>query len=300
AAHLSPRAPFAALTDRLRAVAAEVTDLAAELHAAEDDLVDDPERLAEVQRRRQVLTALRRKYGEALSDVMAFATDARARLAELDSYESRAADLERRRALALAELAAAEAAVGDARRAQAPALATAVSAELPNLALEGATLDVEVDDDRPGDHVTFLLSANAGEPARPLTKVASGGELARCMLALRLVLQDQSVPTLIFDEVDAGVGGQAAVAVGRALATVATRHQVLVVTHLPQVAAFADAHVAIAKQAAGNRTLAVAETLDDTGRVAELTRMLSGLPDSETGRDHASELLTTARQQRDC
>ena len=118
------------------------------------------------------------------------------------------------------------------------------------------------------------------------------------MLALRLVLRDTAVPTLIFDEVDAGIGGQAAVAVGRALATLAADHQVFVVTHLPQVAAFADHHVAIEKSVGRGRSVATAAALDDGGRVTELSRMLSGLPDSASGRDHASELLTTARADR--
>jgi DNA repair protein RecN (Recombination protein N) len=206
--------------------------------------------------------------------------------------------LEQDRARAASDLEAAESAVGAARRRVAPRLAEAVAAQLPDLALAGAAFDVEVDATPAGDGVTFLLSANPGEPARPLHKVASGGELARCMLALRLVLRDRSVPSLIFDEVDAGIGGQAAVAVGRALATLAQDHQVLVVTHLPQVAAFADDHIAVAKDTGSGRSVVRARVLDDADRVAELTRMLSGLPDSETGRDHANELLTTARQER--
>jgi DNA repair protein RecN (Recombination protein N) len=254
--------------------------------------------LAAVQARRQLLASLRRKYGETLSDVVAFAEDSRRRLDALESYEATAADLETNRAQALATLRAAEEAIGAARRRSAPKLAKAVSAQLPDLALGAATFAIDVDDSPAADGVTFLLSANPGEPPRPLVKVASGGELARCMLALRLVLRDRTVPTLIFDEVDAGIGGQAAVAVGRALATLATDHQVLVVTHLPQVAAFADAHIAVTKEAAGKRSVVSAVVLDDGGRVGELTRMLSGLPDSETGRDHASELLTTARQER--
>jgi DNA repair protein RecN (Recombination protein N) len=118
------------------------------------------------------------------------------------------------------------------------------------------------------------------------------------MLALRLVLRDSAVPSLVFDEVDAGIGGQAAVAVGRALATLAAEQQVFVVTHLPQVAAFADHHVAIEKATGRGRTAATANDLDDGARVTELTRMLSGLPDSATGRDHANELLSEARAQR--
>jgi DNA repair protein RecN (Recombination protein N) len=295
---LTGRAAFGTVADRVHTLAADIADVAADLRAAGESIVEDPERLALVQARRQLLTALRRKYGDSLADVIAFSADVRERLAALESYESRAAALEDERAGAAADLARVEAEIGEARRRHAPALAAAVAAQLPDLALGGATFDVEIDDSAAGDGVSFLLSANPGEPARPLAKVASGGELARCMLALRLVLRDRTVPTLIFDEVDAGIGGQAAVAVGRALATLAADHQVLVVTHLPQVAAFADNHVAVAKDAGTGRSIVRAAVLDDAERVGELTRMLSGLPDSETGRDHAHELLTTARRER--
>jgi DNA repair protein RecN (Recombination protein N) len=152
---------------------------------------------------------------------------------------------------------------------------------------------VAVAGDDPADDVSLLLAANPGEPALPLAKVASGGELARTMLAARLVLTD-APPTLVFDEVDAGIGGAAAVAVGQALAALGADHQVLVVTHLPQVAAFADAQVAVEKEEVGGRTVARAATLDDAGRVVELSRMLSGQPDSATARDHAEELLASA------
>jgi DNA repair protein RecN (Recombination protein N) len=168
-----------------------------------------------------------------------------------------------------------------------------------------ARLAVEVGDDDPGDDVTFLLGANAGETLLPLAKVASGGELARTMLALRLVLAgagptgpDEAPPTMIFDEVDAGIGGHAALAVGAALAALADDHQVLVVTHLPQVAAFADTQVAVVKEERRGRTVARASVLAEGARVAELSRMLSGLPDSESGRDHAAELLATASRAR--
>jgi DNA repair protein RecN (Recombination protein N) len=131
----------------------------------------------------------------------------------------------------------------------------------------------------------------------PLAKVASGGELARTMLALRLVLT-AGPPTLVFDEVDAGIGGEAAVAVGRSLAALGVDHQVMVVTHLPQVAAFADAHVRVSKVSGQDRTVAHIEPLDDPARVVELSRMLSGQPDSRTARDHAEELLATATRER--
>ncbi len=163
-----------------------------------------------------------------------------------------------------------------------------------------AKLAVEVGEQDPGDDVAFLLAANPGAPLLPLSKVASGGELARAMLALRLVLlegrDDSGPPTLVFDEVDAGIGGQAAVAVGRALATLGNERQVFVVTHLPQVAAHADTQITVTKTSARGVTSATAAVLDDERRVVELSRMLSGSPDSTTARDHATELLESARR----
>jgi DNA repair protein RecN (Recombination protein N) len=160
-----------------------------------------------------------------------------------------------------------------------------------------AEVAVSVGGDDPGDEVEILLAANPGTPPLPLAKVASGGELARTMLALRLVLTD-APPTLVFDEVDAGIGGSAALAVGRSLARLATQHQVLVVTHLPQVAAYADGQVRVAKQSDDAATVSHASLLDRGERVIELSRMLSGQPDSDAARTHAAELLATAAGER--
>ncbi|CAN5558162.1 hypothetical protein BH20ACT2_BH20ACT2_25640 [soil metagenome] len=186
--------------------------------------------------------------------------------------------------------------VGAARRAAAPRLADATLAHLVELALPKARLAVEVGPD-PGDDVTFRLAANPGGPLLGLAQVASGGELARTMLALRLVLSE-APGTLVFDEVDAGVGGAAAIAVGRALAGLAGQHQVLVVTHLPQVAAFADAQVAITKAEHDEGVTVGASLLDGVDRVVELSRMLAGRPDSDRARGHAEELLAAAAHER--
>ena len=146
------------------------------------------------------------------------------------------------------------------------------------------------------DDVELLLAANVGAEPRPLAKGASGGELSRVMLALEVALAGTNqVPTLVFDEVDAGVGGKAAVEVGRRLGLLAKDAQVLVVTHLPQVAAFADRHVVVTKASDGSVTTSGLTVLDDEGRVRELSRMLAGLEDSDTARAHAEELLATAR-----
>jgi DNA repair protein RecN (Recombination protein N) len=228
---------------------------------------------------------------------MAFAEQARSRLDELASYEERAAALERDRTEALGLLARAEALLGRARRAAGPRLAAVVEEQLRRLAMPKARFEVRLGDDPAAEEVTWLLGANAGEPLLSLAKVASGGELARTMLAVRLVLSQTAGAdgrTLVFDEVDAGIGGEAAVAVGQALADLGRGQQVLVVTHLAQVAAFADHQVAVRKEEIEGRTVARVEPLGREARVVEVARMLSGQPDSATGRRHAKELLSLA------
>ncbi|MCU1449661.1 MAG: recN [Acidimicrobiales bacterium] len=296
-AALSGRAPWAALEARLRSVAEEVADLAADVRQGAESMADDPERLEAVGARLRLLADVRRKYGESLSHVMAYAEEARARLSELEEHDQRALVLDGERTAALEDERRAAAEVAAARRGAAPRLAVAIQERLQELALAGAGFDVVVAGDDPGDAVEFLLGPNPGEPLLPLATTASGGELARAMLAVRLVLT-QGPPTLVFDEVDAGVGGEAALAVGRALAAVAGSHQVLVVTHLPQVAAFADEQVAVVKEERGGRTVASARAVRGGDRVVELSRMLSGQPESEAARGHAEELLAAASRQR--
>jgi DNA repair protein RecN (Recombination protein N) len=158
------------------------------------------------------------------------------------------------------------------------------------LAMPHAAMEITVGDDPPGDDVTFLIAVNPGLPLLPLSRVASGGELARTMLALRLVLTE-APETLVFDEVDAGIGGAAASAVGEALARLGKRHQVMVVTHLAQVAALADTHIMVTKSVDAGATTATAQSVDDDARVAEVARMLSGDRGGESARLHAAELL---------
>lgn len=304
------RAPFAAVADRLRSVHAELGDLAAEVRAIGEAIEDRPERLDELRGRRQLLVELRRKYGTAplpdrpdehgigtLADVISFHRAAQARIDDVAGHDARAAQLEGDLRRAEQDVAAAAAVVGRTRRSAARGLAAAVEAHLRELAMPAARMEVRVGEEDPGDDVTFLLAANRGAAPAPLAKVASGGELARSMLALRLVLS-AAPPVLVFDEVDAGIGGQAALAVGRSLAALGADHQVLVVTHLPQVAAFADAQVRVAKEARDGATVATAAVLDGAERVVELSRMLAGTPDSERVQGAASELLARAAEER--
>ena len=296
-AAVSGRSPFAELEARLRGLAAELAEAASDIRTTGEHIDEDPERLAAVRSRRQLLRDLCRKYGDTLADVIAFAVDAERRLADLEAHDQRAAELQAERESDAAVLAGAERAIGAARRNAAPALAASVEWHLRELAMAKARFEVAVGGEDAGDDVTFLLSANAGEPLLPLSKVASGGELARAMLGARLVLAG-GAPTMVFDEVDAGIGGEAAVAVGRSLAALAAAHQVLVVTHLPQVAAFADHQVVVTKDERDGRTVAEAGRVDGKRRVVELSRMLSGQPASATARDHAEELLAAAARQR--
>ncbi|GAC1537785.1 MAG: DNA repair protein RecN [Acidimicrobiales bacterium] len=291
--------PFSETLGRLVATAAELADVAADVRSVADGIPEDPQRLAALQDRRHLLRELRRKYGDTLAEVIAFGEAARQRLAELESYDDRVAVLEARRTTARAAVAKCAAEIAARRRACAPALGASVETHLRELALPRARFEVSVDGDDPGDDVVFGFSANPGEPVLPLAKVASGGELARVMLAARLVLT-AGPPTLVFDEVDAGIGGAAALAVAESLARLGgeASRQVFVVTHLAQVAAFADAQVAVVKDSIDGRTVARAGVVSGEERIRELGRMLSGQPDSAAARDHAAELLGVALRRR--
>jgi DNA repair protein RecN (Recombination protein N) len=290
---LSPHEAVADLAERLRAAQADADDMASELRLRGERLEEDPARLEFVRRRVQLFADLGRKYGPSLAEILEFERSGRSQLADLEGAETARAALYDRRRAACDLLAQAEARLGDERRRAAPELAAAIETHLHELALPGARLEVRIGDDPAGSDVELLFGANTGEPALPLAKVASGGELARAMLATRLVLT-AAPPTLVFDEVDAGVGGQAALAVGRALAAIGRDHQVLVVTHLAQVAAFADQQVLVSKADEDGRTVARARPVEGDDRVVELSRMLSGHPDSAAARRHAKELLALA------
>jgi len=296
---LGDRLPYAPLAERLAGVAAELYDIIAEVRDNAEGIDEDPLRLAELRQRRQLLVDLRRKYGADLAEVMQFHAEAETRLRELEQYDRRAAELDHLRREAMAESAREAGRVGGQRRSAAPQLAKAVETCLRTLAMPNASVDVSVSnsgDHDPGDEVVFLLAANPGSVLQPLSKVASGGELARAMLALRLVLVavgEGVAPALVFDEVDAGIGGAAAITVGRALADLAVHHQVLVVTHLPQVAAHAEQQLVVTKRVAGNATYTDVSSVGGEDRVAEVARMLAG-HESEEALAHARTLLGSA------
>lgn len=321
-------AQLGALAGRISEAAYLLADVAAELASYVDGVEADPARLAAVQQRRAELSRLIRAYGVApatrasaatasaaaarassapggdLAAVLAWAKSAVARLAELEGADDR-----------IAELAAEESALGEqvtglaaqltaARQDAASRFSEQVTTELAALAMPHARISVSVtpsDDYGPHgrDEVEIRLAAHQGAPALPLSKGASGGELSRIMLAIEVVFAGADpVPTFVFDEVDAGVGGKAAVEIGRRLARLARLAQVIVVTHLPQVAAFADTHLVVEKASDGSVVHSGISRLDADGRVRELSRMLAGLEDSEFGRAHAAELLDAAAAER--
>ena len=304
------------LDSRLEQAAVLLADVGAELGGYLDGLDADPGTLDKALARQAELKQLTRKYAADIDGVLAWAEQARGELSGMDTSEEALAELAARRDALAAELAGHAATVSRARATAATGLATSITGELSGLAMPQAEVDVVVrpmtaDADDPAaltvdgsrlhagpdgvDEVELLLRAHPGAPALPVHKGASGGELSRVMLAIEVVIAGaDTVPTLVFDEVDAGVGGRAAVEIGRRLARLARTHQVLVVTHLPQVAAYADQHLVVDKGTDGGVTRSDVRTLGDDERVVELARMLAGMDGTETGRAHAEELLAVA------
>lgn len=312
---------LAALAPRLGEAIAVVVDVTTELSSYLSELPSDPSALDTMLNRQAELKSLTRKYAPDIDGVIAWADESRSRLDSLDVSEDALAKLAGEVETAAGKVREAARKLSAARAKSAGKLASAVSTELGGLAMGKARLEVQVRPLQAGpqdsapldvdgavlhagsngcDEVEFRLSAHSGAQSLPLSKSASGGELSRVMLALEVVLAGSDHgATMVFDEVDAGVGGRAAVEIGKRLARLARTHQVIVVTHLPQVAAFADTHLVVNKSDDGKGKVdSGVRTLTDDERVVELARMLAGLDDTETGRAHAEELLETARAER--
>ena len=289
------------VADRARGIAAEIAELARDVRAYAEVLLPDPERLEAVRDRVAALKQLQRKYGPTDADVVAFLTASAEQLRTLAGADERVAELEAELEVASATARDRAAIVTAGRTSAAPALALAVRSELEELGMPGADFEARLltlDEPGPGgaERAELWLSASPGQPARPLARAASGGELSRVLLACRSVLADlDEVGTLVFDEVDAGIGGQAGLAVGRRLARLAAGRQVLVVTHLPQIACFADRHLRVTKEHGS----ASVQLLDGPSRTEELSRMLAGLAGSESAVTHAEELLAEAERLRE-
>ncbi|WP_457149267.1 DNA repair protein RecN [Mycobacterium sp. URHB0021] len=309
-----------ALAEQLGAAMAVIADVAAELGHFLAELPSDASTLETKLARQGELRSLTRKYAADIDGVLAWARESRERLDQLDVSEEALAGLERQVLELEAQVVAAAAELTKTRTKSAKGLAKAVTAELSGLAMADAEFTVSVaplpakaDDSAPVmlpsgttvhaghdgvDAVEFGFAAHRGTDVLPLNKSASGGELSRVMLALEVVLAASAEgTTMVFDEVDAGVGGRAAVQIGRRLARLARTHQVIVVTHLPQVAAYADAHLVV--DSGGRNKSSGVRRLDNDDRVAELARMLAGLGESDSGRAHARELLDAAQKDRD-
>jgi DNA repair protein RecN (Recombination protein N) len=308
-----------ALADQLAGALAVIADVARELGNYLFELPSDASTLETRLARQGELRTLTRKYAADIEGVLQWAHESRERLAQLDVSEEALAELERRVDELEAKVVGAATELTKARTRSAKGFAKAVTAELTGLAMADAEFTVSVaavgaraDDSAPltlpsgptvhaghygVDAVEFGFAAHRGTDVLPLSKSASGGELSRVMLALEVVLAASAEgTTMVFDEVDAGVGGRAAVQIGRRLARLASTHQVIVVTHLPQVAAYADVHLVV--DSGGRNTSSGVRRLDDDDRVAELARMLAGLGESDSGRAHARELLDAARNDR--
>ncbi len=261
----------------------------------------DPGRLDWLDRRLATYDRLKRKYGGSVPAVLSTLQTARARLQDLRSRDRQMADLERDLAAAAAELQTLGRSLRQRRTAAAGRLARAVAAELKALGFEHGSFDIQLAPADPPvpaglDHIEFGFAPNAGEPLRPLRAIASSGEISRVMLALKVVLAEADrIPLLVFDEIDANVGGETAQAVGRKLAQAACQRQVVAITHLPPVAACGDIHHAVRKSVQHGRTLTTVEPLDPDGRVEELARMLGGRQSTSVALRHAAELLAAAR-----
>ncbi|HYK98792.1 MAG TPA: DNA repair protein RecN [Candidatus Acidoferrales bacterium] len=289
-------ARLSTLLERAIAQVSETDELASELRRYADGIENDPRRLADLEARSDLLYELRRKYGDDVAAIVAHGERAAAELAALRNSETRLAQLDDEERAATAALAKAAKALHDARAKAGAALASAVEAQLKDLALARCTFAVALTAREPdatgADDVRFLIAPNPGEPAKPIDEIASGGELSRIMLALEVTLAaNDRTPVLVFDEVDAGVGGRVGETLGRALWSLARHHQVMVVSHLPQVAAYADQHISVRKEVRKGRTHVTATRLGERESVDELADML--------GAGGARSLAAGAKELRD-
>jgi DNA repair protein RecN (Recombination protein N) len=292
---------LAPLVERLREAQALIEDAARDLSRYGQNIRFDPARLAEAEERLFLLGRLARKHGGTLTDAITRGAEMQRALAEIGSFEEALAS--RRKAVEAAEgrVQRAAAALSASRRGAATGLEEKVNHGLQDLALGTARLPIQVEArDSVGatgaDKVRFLFAPNPGEPPRPLAKIASGGELSRVMLAMKQALaKSDQVTTYVFDEVDSGVGGAVAETIGRKLKAIAGDRQVIAITHLPQIAVFADVHFRVTKTVVGDRTTVAIERLDSRQRSAEIARMLSGATPTKQASAHADDLLRRAR-----
>ncbi|MCS6772299.1 MAG: DNA repair protein RecN [Kiritimatiellae bacterium] len=290
----------AAWREEARNAARQIQALAESIRASLDRVETDPGRLAWLEQRLATYQKLRKKYGVDAAGLVQVLEESRTALRELLRRDERLEELEQRIQQAREAHLAAALALRARRRDAASALAAAVTRHLGELGFARASFSVELADAPPGptgcDEVCFGFAPNPGEPRKPLREIASSGEMARVMLATKAALaQHDKIPVLIFDEVDANIGGEIGLAVGKKLAALGKSHQVICITHLPQVAAQGSAHYAVSKTIRNGRTVTRVERLDEEGRIAELARMLGGRDHTRVTIQHAREMLAAAR-----
>lgn len=300
---------FGETAQQLSSAKASVEDAAATLRSFANEVTASPERLVEIEDRLAALQRLKRKYGATLAEVMAFREDVKGKLAEIENRDARLAELEMQLEAATGAYKNAAQALTEQRREAAVKLAKSAERQINELAMR-VKFGVEVRPDTASeawtpagwDSVTFCIATNAGEPMKPLTEIASGGEMSRVMLALKVSVEEganaaakrrkTALPrTLVFDEIDIGIGGRAAEAVGHKLKTLSRAQQVICITHLPQIASFADQHFVIEKSEHRGRTRTGVRQMEQEERVEEIARMLSGAKLTETSLRHAEQML---------
>ena len=295
---------YAALSEKLDELYYSAEDIAYTLRDAAEGVELDMERLDAVEQRLKQISDLRRKYGRTVEDVLAFLSDAEAKLNELINAEAFIAEIDAKLEKIKAEYDKQADKLSDIRQKAAERLKNAVLCELKELGMEKARFDVQLTDCSSGDvriggreSAEFMLSANPGEPLKPLEKVASGGELSRIMLCFKSIFADNDkVPTLIFDEIDTGISGRTAAVVGEKMLKIATKHQVICVTHLAQIAALADTHILVQKHDDGVSTYVETHLLNEDEKTMRIARMMDGESDSPSAIKHARELIARAEK----
>jgi DNA repair protein RecN (Recombination protein N) len=303
-------ARFSESAQQLSSARATISDVAASLRDYAESINASPDRLAEIEDRLALLDRLKRKYGKTVAEVIAFGEDVARKLAEVEDRDEILKALRAALELAATEYQKAASALTAQRQAAAAKLAKLAESHINSLAMNSRfSVTVTANDATSAwtaqgwDTVSYLISPNPGEPLKPLIEIASGGELSRILLALKVAVEESSSKskkktaprTLVFDEIDIGIGGRAAEAVGHKLKTLARAQQVLCVTHLPQIAAFADQHLAVEKREQDGRTTTRIRVLDDRSRTHEVARMLSGAKVTDTSLQHAAQMIAASR-----
>ncbi|NLN79591.1 MAG: DNA repair protein RecN [Armatimonadetes bacterium] len=286
------------LTETLNAALINAQDSAVTIRDYIEQVEANPERLEQVEERLELINGLKRKYGDEIADILRYAEEVAEKLDKLTNSEERSSELAGRITDLEARLRVVCEDLTKIRKAASKDFEKKIESELKELAMEKTRFEVSIQPGEPGpngaDAIEFLISPNPGEPVKALAKIASGGEMSRIMLALKTVVSRPEVPTLIFDEIDSGIGGRTAQILGDKLASLAGRCQIICVTHLPQVAGKARSHFSISKSVRDNRTLVQLKALTQEDRIAELARMLGAADTSGAAVQHAKEILSLA------